>query len=71
MAILGIGSNIGNKYINILLALELLSEYGTIVNTSHIYITKAMYVTDQNDFLNLVCKIDTNLPPINYLMHVK
>ena len=29
MAILGIGSNIGNKYINILLALELLSEYGT------------------------------------------
>ena len=71
MIILGIGTNIGNRYKNILNCLEIIDNKTKIINTSHIYSTSPMYVEDQNDFLNLVCIIETDLSPFDLLIFCK
>ncbi len=48
-----------------------MSSYLTIVETSHLYETDPMLVTDQPLFLNAVCKVSTSLTPSELLRAVK
>ena len=62
---LGLGSNMGNRLDYINSAIELISENPKIFNvlTSSFYETKPQGYTDQNDFINCVVSLDTELPP--------
>ncbi|KAJ7093999.1 Dihydropteroate synthase-like protein [Mycena belliarum] len=80
-AALALGSNIGDRFYNIELALRLLETpeaiLGTkdaiiaVVNTSFMYESAPMYVTDQPLFINCACMIETNLPPMALLKVLK
>ncbi len=61
-ALLGVGSNVGNRVFTIEDACRALdAEHGTSVKrTSGLWETKAMYVVDQDDFLNGVCEVSTH-----------
>lgn len=63
-AYIAFGSNVGNRVINIQRALSLLkSSPGVVrvVDTSFLYQTMAMYVTDQRMFLNTCCEVQVSL----------
>ncbi|KAG6910042.1 hypothetical protein DXG01_013766 [Tephrocybe rancida] len=83
---IAIGSNLGDRFYNIELALRLLEvpqvglssedllqcgagAYVTVVDTSFMYETTPMYVTDQPSFINCACLIETNIPPV-ILLHL-
>ncbi len=70
---IGIGSNVGDRLQNIKKAIELINENQEckVVKTSSIYESKAFGVKDQNDFLNSVICIDTNLDPVYLLEFLK
>ncbi|TFK40337.1 Dihydropteroate synthase-like protein [Crucibulum laeve] len=85
---LALGSNLGDRFHNIELALRLLEapenlitrskfEPGegaltaSIVDTSFLYETAPMYVTDQPSFVNCACIIETNIPPVTLLNFMK
>lgn len=69
LAAIALGSNLGDRFANIEAALRLLDQpelipapkkQGTstslaVVNTSFLYVTAPMYVTDQPSFLNCAC----------------
>jgi dihydroneopterin aldolase / 2-amino-4-hydroxy-6-hydroxymethyldihydropteridine diphosphokinase / dihydropteroate synthase len=70
-AVIAFGSNLGDRFANIELALRLLEArdtlaseprpYLTIIDTSFLYETAPMYVTDQPEFINGVCVVRPNL----------
>ncbi|KAI9208723.1 Dihydropteroate synthase-like protein [Polychytrium aggregatum] len=64
-AFLAIGTNIGDRVANIESALAMLESESsvTVLDTSFLYETAPMYVTDQPMFLNAVCKVSTCLSP--------
>ena len=80
LAAIAIGSNLGDRFANIEAALRLLERPGdfsslqetgtlsslTIVNTSFLYESAPMYVTDQPSFLNCACVVRSVPSP---LMH--
>ncbi|KAJ7701750.1 Dihydropteroate synthase-like protein [Mycena rosella] len=78
---LALGSNLGDRFYNIELALRLLETpeafLGTkdatiaVVDTSFMYESAPMYVTDQPSFINCACMIETNLPPVALLKVLK
>ncbi|KAJ4490360.1 Dihydropteroate synthase [Lentinula aciculospora] len=85
-AAIALGSNIGDKFQNIELALRLLENplsvvtdrstlsdnaFLFVVNTSFLYESAPMYVTDQPSFINCACMIETNIPPVVLLQLVK
>ena len=70
-AFIALGSNIGNRAGYLHAALDAMSSYLTIVETSRLYETDPMHVTDQPLFLNAVCKASTSLPPAELLRAVK
>ncbi|KAJ7846339.1 Dihydropteroate synthase-like protein [Mycena olivaceomarginata] len=82
-AALALGSNLGDRFYNIELALRLLEtpqavlgsldENATVavVNTSFMYESAPMYVTDQPSFINCACMIETNLTPLTLLQLLK
>ncbi|KAJ6498177.1 Dihydropteroate synthase-like protein [Mycena vitilis] len=82
-AVLALGSNLGDRFHNIELALRLLEAPETVlgpsdenitvdvVDTSFLYESAPMYVTDQPSFINCACIIETNLPPLKLLQLVK
>ena len=70
-AFIALGSNIGNRAGYLHTALDAMSSYLTIVDTSHLYETVPMLVTDQPLFLNAVCKVSTRLSPSDLLRAVK
>ncbi|KAG6879584.1 hypothetical protein C0992_001029 [Termitomyces sp. T32_za158] len=88
VAALALGSNLGDRFHNIELALRLLElpkanlspedlqqcgadVYATVVDTSFMYETSPMYVTDQPSFINCACLIETNIPPLVLLRLLK
>ncbi|KAK7676103.1 hypothetical protein QCA50_020943 [Cerrena zonata] len=83
LAALAIGSNLGDSFYNIELALRLLETPGvhynrlpeganvTIIDTSFMYETEPMYVTDQPKFVNCACLIETTLSPLELLNLLK
>ncbi|KAH9034981.1 Dihydropteroate synthase [Lactarius pseudohatsudake] len=85
LAAIALGSNLGDRFANIEAALRLLErpedfappqEPGTplrltVVNTSFLYETVPMYVTDQFGFLNCACVIKTTITPLTLLAIIK
>ncbi|KAF8439778.1 Dihydropteroate synthase-like protein [Boletus edulis BED1] len=80
---LALGSNLGDRFANIETALRLLEvptsllsdlpedAQVSVVDTSFMYETAPMYVTDQPLFANCACMIETNLSPMDLLRLVK
>ncbi|KAK0188674.1 Dihydropteroate synthase [Armillaria mellea] len=76
-AVIAFGSNLGDRFYNIELGLRLLEVPGysvqnahavvDILDTSFLYESAPMYVTDQPTFINGACIIQTNLPPLELL----
>jgi 2-amino-4-hydroxy-6-hydroxymethyldihydropteridine diphosphokinase len=62
-AILGLGSNVGDREENIRRALSLIGEFATVGAVSSIYETEPMYLEGQNWFFNCVVAVDTELQP--------
>jgi GTP cyclohydrolase-4 len=63
VAYLGLGSNLGEREENLRQALTLLSLKVNLEEVSSIYETDPVGYKEQPLFLNLVCRIATNLPP--------
>ena len=68
---IALGSNIGNRAAYLHAALDAMSSYSTVEETSHLYETIPMLVTDQPLFLNAVCKVSTSLSPTELLRALK
>ncbi|KAJ7291128.1 Dihydropteroate synthase-like protein [Mycena rebaudengoi] len=78
---LALGSNLGDRFYNIELALRLLETpqpflssedaHVTVTNTSFMYESAPMYITDQPSFINCACVIETNLAPFQLLKLLK
>lgn len=66
-AIVALGSNVGDPKANLDLALALLREATDVKKVSSYYSTKPVGFTDQPDFLNAVCIIETELPAMALL----
>ena len=69
IAYLCLGSNLGEREANLRQALTLLSPKVTLGEASSIYETEPVGYKEQPLFLNLVCRISTNLPP-EELLHL-
>ena len=71
LAYLSIGSNLGNRYLNLQKALlQLTKEIGVILKTSAIYENKAVGF-DGDDFLNACVLLETGLSPLELLGQLK
>ncbi|KAI4294178.1 Dihydropteroate synthase, partial [Schizophyllum commune Loenen D] len=83
-AAIALGANIGDKFHNIEYALRLLeaaprlgvdlevdNPVVDVVDTSFLYESAPMYVTDQPSFINCACMVETNLPPVALLRLLK
>ncbi|KAI8821327.1 Dihydropteroate synthase-like protein [Fimicolochytrium jonesii] len=70
---LALGSNLGDSAKNINDAVTSLAGSAAIkvIDTSFLYETKAMYVTDQPNFINACCAIRTSLSPNDLLDFLK
>mgnify|MGYP001767264869 CR=1 FL=1 len=68
---LSLGSNLGNRRANLKKALGLLGESVEIVKVSSLYDTEPVGVGEQPRFLNMVCRIDTDMSPVQLLSFVK
>lgn len=68
---LGLGSNLGNRELNLEKALDFLSERMKVVKVSSIYDTEPVGNPNQPRFLNLVCEVQTGLSPLGLLIVVK
>jgi dihydropteroate synthase len=58
---LGLGANLGNREINLRECMHLLKKKCAIVAKSKMYETEPFGIKEQNDFLNMVIKIETGL----------
>lgn len=64
---LALGSNLGNRSANLRAALTEIASFATVEATSHLYETPPLYVVEQPSFLNAVCRIRTQLAPLDLL----
>ena len=69
--ILSIGTNIGNKTLNLQKSVELLGSKVKITKVSSIYSSEALLYTEQADFYNLVLEIIYEDSPQNLLKILK
>ena len=70
-AYLGLGSNIGEREINLLKAISLLGQESKLNKTSSIYETRPIGYESQALFLNIVCQVSTRLKPVDLIMSIK
>ena len=70
---IAVGSNLGNRFENIASSVKELcsDERVKLIQTSFLYETAPMYVTDQPAFLNGMIEIETTLLPFDLLKRVK
>jgi deoxyguanosine kinase len=67
-AFLGIGTNLGNREINLQEAMLRLNEYaGAIMESSSVYETESWGFRSENDFLNITVRLETELSPSDLL----
>lgn len=66
-AVIALGSNIGDTKANLDLVLKMLREATDVKQVSSYYSTKPVGYTDQPDFLNAVCIIESELPAMALL----
>jgi len=70
-AYFGLGSNMGDRQANLDRALEFLGQRLGVEKVSSIYDSEPVGNTEQPRFLNLVCQVTTNLPPMSLLSLAK
>ncbi|MCW4025360.1 MAG: 2-amino-4-hydroxy-6-hydroxymethyldihydropteridine diphosphokinase [Candidatus Bathyarchaeota archaeon] len=70
-AYIALGSNIGDRKVNIKKALQFLTEKLKILQVSALYENKPMYIENQGMFLNGVVKVETDLAPQKLLRFFK
>jgi 2-amino-4-hydroxy-6-hydroxymethyldihydropteridine diphosphokinase len=63
IAYIGLGSNVGDKPANCRRALELLSRAGRVLRCSSFYRTEPVGYEKQDEFINAVVEIETELAP--------
>ncbi len=68
---LGLGSNLGDRKANLEKALQLLGERLHIEQVSSIYETEPVGHAEQPMFLNVVCRAETELGPLQLLSLIK
>lgn len=69
-AYVALGSNLGDRRANLRTAIEKLRRHKIdVADVSTFFTTKPYGVTDQPDFLNAVCRVETDLAPLE-LLHV-
>ena len=69
---LGLGSNLGDREKNLLLAVRKIGGSCTLLRHSSIYMTSPVGYTDQPDFLNMVVEVDSHgIDPYRLLDFVK
>ena len=70
---LGLGSNLDDRYENLKQGIKLLNDHPHlwVIDQSHVYQSPPMYNLDQNDFYNMVIKLETNLNPLDLLGEIK
>ena len=66
-AVIALGANVGNPAENLELALLLLSQATDLLSISQFYTTKPVGGPPQPDFVNAVCIIESDLPPMDLL----
>ena len=71
VAYLGLGSNLGDREANLLMALELLSHRLKVKKVSSVYQTDPLGDVNQPRFLNQVCEVETTLNPHELLLLAK
>jgi 2-amino-4-hydroxy-6-hydroxymethyldihydropteridine diphosphokinase len=70
-ALLGLGTNLGDRRANLRTALDALGRLGTVEAASRVYETAPLYVTDQPAFLNMAARLSTRLEPAPLLAGLK
>jgi GTP cyclohydrolase-4 len=70
-AYLGLGSNLGDREENLVMALELISEQAIVELLSSIYETEPVGFKEQPLFLNAACLISTSFSPVQLLKLAK
>ena len=70
---LGLGSNMDDRYQNLKKGIKFLNDHPHIwvTDQSHVYQSPPMYNVDQDDFYNMVIKLETNLTPLDLLSEIK
>ena len=70
---IGLGSNAGDRVAMVTKALACLASQPDMVlgEISGLYVTPAWGYTDQPDFVNAVCRLDTHLEPDDLLVRLK
>jgi GTP cyclohydrolase-4 len=71
IAYLGLGSNLGDRKYNLARALELLMNYLVVEQVSSVYETEPVGYKEQPLFLNVVCRVSTELSPDKLLRLAK
>jgi 2-amino-4-hydroxy-6-hydroxymethyldihydropteridine diphosphokinase len=61
IAYIGIGSNVGDREANCRKAIELLAEAGRVISVSSLYYTEPVGYKEQEDFINAVVSLETDL----------
>jgi 2-amino-4-hydroxy-6-hydroxymethyldihydropteridine diphosphokinase len=61
IAYIGVGSNVGDRKANCRKAFELLADTGRVISVSSLYYTEPVGYKEQEDFLNAVVSIETDL----------
>ena len=70
-AYLALGTNLGNRLLNLKTAREALSERVRLVASSPVYETPPWGILDQPAFLNQVVQVETELSPSDLLRYLK
>ncbi len=69
--LVALGTNVGDRFAHLGLAVELLGERMEVVATSRAYRTAPMYLEDQPDFLNAALLARSDLGPLGALRALK
>ena len=64
---LALGSNSGNREEHLKKAISILVAKVDVLHISPVYETKPVGLTEQRDFLNMVCEIETEVIPVELL----
>jgi 2-amino-4-hydroxy-6-hydroxymethyldihydropteridine diphosphokinase len=68
---IALGTNIGDREVNLQRAKALLRRKATITQESAVYITPPWGFADQPDFLNQVIEVNTRMKPLRLLRFIK
>ena len=70
---LGLGTNLGNKYLNINQCKDAINAHPHIwiISQSNIYQSAPLYNSKQEDYYNMVVEIETNLNSLELLTEIK